>query len=114
MPEGVSAAVFCKVCGGFIYHGKGQGHTCPPCWDIWEVEEGDEGEEGREYADKMYGRDAGEAVERWAQQEDARGDYDIVGGSPATVHVAEVGSAEVATWVVEGRSVPEYTATKQR
>jgi hypothetical protein len=81
-------------------------HVCPPKWDVWETTE------AREDARHIYARNADIAAEKYAERDDANGEYSIVGGSPIWVCVAKHGSEEISTFTVEGESVPEYTATE--
>ena len=98
----------CRKCGGWTFI-EDRVHKCPPLWDVWVEERGDE----RGDLSPVHGSDAQDAVERWAKQDDAGGDYDIIaGGSLDRVHVAPVGSDEVAVWAVYAELVLTYTATE--
>lgn len=83
-------------------------HTCPPRWQVYE-----EGyHAGWDDARIVYARQADEAAERYAQESDEGGDYDIVGGrSTPLVHVRLDGDeGEGHAYFVEGEAVPQYRA----
>lgn len=94
---------YCRACEAS--HAEGS-HL--PLWDVWQVDDWYSEERGD--VNPTRAEDAQEAVEKWADYEDAQGDYTIVSGSPATVMVARVGSADAQRYIVCGESVPEYTA----
>lgn len=55
--------------------------------------------------------DHGEAAELWAEREDERGDYNIIGeGEHGPVLVREVGSINHKTYNIIASSVPRYNA----
>ena len=64
---------------------------------------------GYEEAGTAHGMDAEDAAENWAEEDDAGGDYTIIGGSPARIRLTSP-KGEVTEFVVEGESVPRYTA----
>lgn len=93
----------CPRCGELCIF---PGHTCPPRYRVWEPDEQQE-------ADGLwfYAGSAETAAEKWAERHDARNDYHIVGGSPTTVMVlVEGGLAAPVAFVVEGETVPSYSA----
>lgn len=91
----------CAVCGKW---GVKDGHGCGPSWIVFDPDCLEEQETKRYYA-----HSPGAAVELWAKQDDARGDYEIVQGYIATVTVI-ANDGERARWLVSGESVPEYSA----
>lgn len=95
----------CETCGQF---GWIETHKCPPRWEVWDTDS------KREWAQTIYAGDAEEAAERWAHDEDAQGDYYIIGGSEAKVFVVrEDGEdCEIKKFSICGESVPEYHATE--
>lgn len=73
-------------------------------FEVWSVEE------TREAATVIPAQSIAEAVQRWAQLQDDKGDYAIVKGAHETVHVARQGNDITAcTMIVTGEMVAEYT-----
>lgn len=92
---------WCKPCE--TYHWTG--YACMPQWYVWQAED------PRDDATQIAGHDAQDAAERWAERDDAKGDYCIVGGSDATVCVAPVAAeGPVLRFRVAGETVPKYYA----
>jgi hypothetical protein len=59
----------------------------------------------------IHARSAEAAAEQWAEDDDcASHEYSIANGHPVVVHVAAVGSDEVAQCRVTGEVVPQYDA----
>ena len=55
-----------------------------------------------------------EAVERWAYLDDRESaEYNIVGGSDATVMVRDIEADALSTWTVRGESIPSYHARRK-
>jgi hypothetical protein len=52
-----------------------------------------------------------EAAEKWAQVTDSYGDYGIVRGCDAIVVVCAL-DGTVTRWIVQGETIPQYTARK--
>lgn len=97
----MSELQYCRPCA--TYHWRGE--ACLPLWDVWQSED------ERANAQQVAGRDASDAAERWAAQDDAGGDYSIVSGDPAEVDVAPGGEpGPVLRFRVTGESVPSYSA----
>ena len=74
---------------------------------VWRPELDETEEDARE----VFAVDAEQAAEDFAEWDDADGDYTIVRGGDATLHVRakdKPGAAEV--FVVSGETVPQYTA----
>lgn len=61
--------------------------------------------------EEVYGRDAEDIVQAWAQRYDSDGDYTIVRGGEEEVWVRD-GDGNVTRWKVTGESVPSYHATQ--
>lgn len=103
----------CSICGKrFFFERDRDEHVCDPVYHVLNVGyiAGEEPTEDEwEDASRVRARHVEEAVEGWAQQHDSNGDYEIVGGSEATVWVREPGGA-VAKWRVSGRQEVVYTA----
>jgi hypothetical protein len=88
-------------------------HKCAPYWMVWSIDAGQSVDD----CTGVYARDEQEAVEIWAEREDSKGDYTIIGGDEETVMVCRmVGttpSEESATrYIVSGETVSEYHARK--
>jgi hypothetical protein len=116
----------CATCGEWDFGTNP--HRCPPAWLVWCL---DYGEDVYNVC-PSYGWTPEAAVEKWAEADDAGGDYTIVGGSEATVCVARqtdydaimlaIGDTldddgtdpppglKVQRFVVSGESVPQYHA----
>lgn len=79
---------------------------------LWRPEQGEAEEDARE----VEANDSETAAEDWAEHDDSGGDYCIVNGNEATVHVRRYGlDGDGAPWPVEvfvvlGETVPQYTA----
>lgn len=102
-------SVPCRKCGERIY-GPADNHECAAGWDIWRPEHG----ETREHAVVVHAYDEEMAVQEWAERDDAHGDYTIVSGSDAKVHVAPHGdeTTPARVFVVRGESEPTYYANE--
>lgn len=101
--------LWCKTCGAFMLYPDR--HVCPPTWDVWRFDE-EYGEQTRDDARHIYANSAESAAEKWAAHDDARGDYTIVGGSSARLCVAKPGDDKIIVLLVEGHTVPQYTASE--
>jgi len=94
----------CKRCGQWNFYEKQ--HKCLPCFDVWSNDESYE--TGRV---EIYAIDPQEAVEKWAEINDADSEeYAIVNGDNVTVCVAAPGSDNALRFIVTGESVPQYNA----
>lgn len=83
-------------------------HFAGSCYDEFEVWCEDDGI--REEARIIRAYDAESAATRWGSMYDSEGDYTIVSGSEATVHVCLRGTDVIEKFLVTGESVPEYSA----
>jgi len=90
-------------------------HRCDPAWRVWSSEWGYEEPDAKIF----YALSAAGAAEKWAKWFDGRGDYSIIGGAAAVVHVQLVDvdraeflvlPTEVSVFEVYGESVPQYRA----
>jgi len=108
---------FCGRCGQY------KGLTACPCivWEIqrdWNYDPDRKPTPDPEWEDctTVHGSDPSAVAERWAEEEDAQGDYDIVGGSDAHIRLRKLSEDdEEGPWIeyaVAGRSVPEYSAQR--
>lgn len=96
----------CDRCGKF---GWAHSHTCPPAWEVWEVGY----HSGWEEAWTVYALDEAAAAEDYAEQSDAGGDYEIIGGKAAKVRVRKRGDeSNGELYEVAGDPVPRYLAEK--
>lgn len=76
---------------------------------VWHPENGQVEGDGK----KVNARDAGEAVETWAEWDDVNSaEYHILSGHPARVMVRDVDSGEASEWIVSGEYMPQYTTLK--
>lgn len=72
----------CPTCGEWDY-GPGP-HRCPTAWLVWCVD----WDEDVYNVTPTYAWTPEEAAEKWAEEDDAGGDYTIIGGTEVTVCVA--------------------------
>lgn len=79
---------------------------------VWRPEHDETEADARE----IEAHDSESAAEDWAEYDDHGGDYAIVGGSEATLHVRRTNdeAAEDVVFVVMGESVPQYSAMLKR
>lgn len=77
---------------------------------VWCEDYGQTSKSGRE----IEAADEDQAAESWADLEDSDGDYAIIGGSDAVLHVREVDGPDDHIWMirVSGQAEPVYTARK--
>lgn len=94
-------STWCAKCGTLIV----SVHDCVR-WQVFCHE--------HESARTVYATSPREAAERWAREEDGRGDYDIVRGNQDVVHVSDDRheNSEVRIFEVRGESEPIYIATE--
>ena len=94
----------CGACGKYDFLGR---HKCAPAWEVfWPY-----GHEDWTDAATVHALSAQYAAEEWASSHDSNGDYDIVGGSEATVRVRPKGEDGLGLeFIVTGETVPEYHA----
>lgn len=94
----------CLICGEFKYTNY---HKCHPAWLVWQLDGETEND-----AITVYGIDAQDAAEKWADKQDSYGDYWIVqGGNPIVcVRSASADDAPIEYLAVEGEAVPQYHA----
>jgi hypothetical protein len=92
----------CGVCGDYVLWGK---HRCSPIWLV-ELPEWNGGD-----PDRIRASDAQEAAEKFAERFDrASASYSVVSGESITVTVCDAHGKDEQKFVVEGESVPQYTA----
>lgn len=60
---------------------------------------------------EVYARDPEDAAEKFAEERDQGGDYDIIRGGSAEIEVREQGSTETYIVDVAAESVPQYTGS---
>jgi hypothetical protein len=94
----------CRICGEYKYTDY---HKCHPSWHVWQLDG-----ETVDDALKIYGYDAQDVAEKWADRQDSYGDYWIVqGGNPIVcVQRADDEDAPIEYLAVEGETVPQYHA----
>jgi hypothetical protein len=73
---------------------------------VWRPENGETEEDARE----VEALDAETAAEDFAEWDDSQGDYTIVRGSDATLHVRPRDGGDVERFQVSGEAVPQYSA----
>jgi len=101
----------CATCGAYEWTNiVGGVHACPPAWEVYE----ERYHAGWEEARIVHAAQADEAAELYAERADDGGDYEIVGGRKAIVHVRPAGDDAEQVFEVEGESVPQYTARQVR
>lgn len=94
---------WCEPCN--TYHWRDE--KCMPLWAVWCPDY----DQAQSDAKHVAGKTAAHAAERWAEKDDAGGDYDIIGGCPAVVMVAPTNEeGPVLQFRVSGESVPTYRA----
>lgn len=95
----------CKTCGEFGWFDRSAGnHACSPIWEARLFGAGDD-----EWMD-VHADDAETAAEKFCEQYDSGGDYDIIRCGSAEVEVRKPGDAEASLWDISAESVPEYHA----
>jgi hypothetical protein len=101
----------CPTCNKFDFLDR---HKCLPAYKVWQFwdDEKDDEKELEEYAETVYAFGHEEAAEEWAEDDDAQGDYTIVGGSETKVKVKKVGEDIIKIFEVSGESIPKYSATE--
>jgi hypothetical protein len=103
---------WCDTCDAFVSSDSktimGFPHVCPPEWKVWRSNDG----ETEEDAVTVRAYTAAGAAEKWADEHNRNGDYEIMGyDSPATVMVRPADESEEAVRLeVTGEMVPHYTA----
>ncbi|KKL73881.1 hypothetical protein LCGC14_2070490 [marine sediment metagenome] len=97
----------CDTCGEYDFVDS---HECAPRWLVLNADDPD--------ADWgiWYARDADEAGEKWAAQEDCdTAEYTIVAGTPVTLYVKpEIGTDLPVLLIVSGEALPSYNAEAAR
>ena len=111
---------WCRDCKGMVFDASA--HRCDPGWLVWRPDYGETEDDARTF----YAMSASGAVEKWAAWSDEHSaDYDIVGGSEATVHVRLRGlekeraeylvlPTEELVFEVYGETVPSYHAVQRQ
>jgi hypothetical protein len=98
----------CHICGELQL---GDTHRCPPQWQVLDVEY----HESWADAARVYSHRARDAAEKYADRQDAQGDYVIVGGTPAVVWVRRADDFGVGELlIVTGETIPQYSAQPAR
>ena len=93
----------CPHCQGWT---SSPSHKCPPIWEVrlhetkWE-----------EDWSEIHALDPEGAAERFAEQCDQGGDYNIIRSGSAEIEVRKPGSAEVFIVDIAAESVPEYSGS---
>jgi hypothetical protein len=83
-------------------------HTCSPVWEARLFGAGDD-----EWLD-VRADDAETAAEKFCDQYDSGGDYDIIRSGSAEVEVRKPGEEAITLWDISAESVPEYHAYPRR
>lgn len=92
----------CKTCNHWMLSALSIPHVCPPRWTV-------AFDDGSRLV-VVFADDAEQAAEIWAAEDDAEsGDYEIVGGKTALVHVSDSDGNRYRV-LVSGESVPQYSA----
>ncbi len=106
----------CEICNvsyvprGFasIMDDRATIHRCEPNWIVWCEEDG----QSMDDANAVGAFCATSAAEKWAEIDDAGGDYNIIKGGDAKVNVRHATGTKIYTFSVRGESLPQYTATE--
>ena len=82
-------------------------------WRVWNPDFGQEAEDGP----TIYARDAESAAAEGAERMDMDGDYAIIRGTEAVLHVRpyeDDDDSRTTVFNIEAESVPQYRATEKR
>lgn len=92
----------CKTCKEWGFTGS---HECPPIWEarIFETK-------WQEDWHEVHAADAERAAQKFAEDYDCYGDYDIIRRGSAEVEVRKVGDDKAVLVDVSAESVPHYYA----
>lgn len=99
MPSDHKRCLVCKEWDWF------PGHQCAPIWEVrmhetkWE-----------EDWSQIHALSASSAAEKFCDERDSGGDYDIIREGNAEIEVRKPGDAEVTIFDISAESVPQYTA----
>jgi hypothetical protein len=96
---------WCK-CGAFLFSFDMDDHKCPPVWRVWCVIWDETEEDARD----VYAHSPAWAAEKWAEEADRDGEYEICGGE--TVRVIAMLGDEVHQLEVGGSLDPVYNAVE--
>lgn len=90
----------CGICDEWGYGGK---HQCPPIWEcrVFETKYENDWQE-------VYAVDAERAAEKFAEDYDCHGDYDIVKRGCEEIEVRKAGSADIMMVDISAESRPHY------
>lgn len=94
----------CRKCGAFSVWQET--HECPPIFAVWCLDYDQTEDDAR----RVHARTHEIAAEKWAERDDADGDYTIVRGTKVVVMVRKEGEETPKALMVEGESVPNYNA----
>lgn len=95
----------CKKCDEWVYEKINPNHKCPPIWLIWDEDETEEDSVG------YYGSDAGDAVEKWATENDCGNDHYILNSRDGIIVYVKGENGEIAKYRVSGEATVVYSAT---
>lgn len=90
---------FCEKCSGHYI----TSHTCPPLWEarVYETKWENDWTE-------VYGVNEEDAAEKFAEQYDCGGDYDIVKRGGEEIEVRKLGEDKIVIVDVHAETVPQY------
>ena len=96
----------CNFCGE--YHWADAHHDCLPRFFVWCPDF----DQGPEDSRAVYATNMEEAVEKWADESDSKGDYTIISGGGANVMAYKEGFNEdsAVKFEVTGEAIPIYHA----
>lgn len=100
----------CQNCGDYGWFGVrfGTQHRCSPIWEARLFGAGDD-----EWYE-IHADDAETAAEKFCNQYDSGGDYDIIRCGSAEVEVRKPGEGAITLWDISAESVPEYHAYERK
>lgn len=92
----------CKTCREWGY---ADSHKCPPIWEVRIYET-----KWQEDWHEVHASDAERAAQKFAENYDCQGDYDIVKRGSTEVEVRKQGDDQIAHVDISAEAVPHYYA----
>lgn len=99
----------CQSCGDYGWFDRQFGnHTCAPIWEARLFGAGDD-----QWCE-VHAIDAETAAEKFCDEYDSGGDYNIIRCGSAEIEVRKLGGADISLWDIWAESVPEYHAHERK
>lgn len=95
---------WCRTCEEYMLYPNS--HVCPPTFLCRMDDRGYSDDD----ATQVCARDAERAAEKYCEQWDSGGDYDVIRSGSANVKVTDPRTGEATFWEIVAESVPQYTA----